>query len=204
MVRSRVASSRATAAVISSGWVCQNRSNPRHRPAATSPFRSAVSLTPSVAPVHRHRVHAPIRFAHASQHGAPGASGTSAESAYKPARDTARPQLRDPDQCLWARFTSHSLGDLQSEENHRGPDQGTQKCRDRRTGPEDSPMSPPALAEEIATGRELGAAIAVDIEGELVVDIWAAMLTVPKPGSGPGTRSSMSSPAPRTSPPLLR
>ena len=30
-----------------------------------------------------------------------------------------------------------------------------------------------ALAEEIAAGRELGAAIAVDIEGELVVDIWA-------------------------------
>jgi CubicO group peptidase (beta-lactamase class C family) len=29
-----------------------------------------------------------------------------------------------------------------------------------------------ALAEEIATGEELGASIAVDIDGELVVDIW--------------------------------
>jgi CubicO group peptidase (beta-lactamase class C family) len=29
-----------------------------------------------------------------------------------------------------------------------------------------------ALAEEIATGAELGATIAVDIDGELVVDIW--------------------------------
>jgi CubicO group peptidase (beta-lactamase class C family) len=30
-----------------------------------------------------------------------------------------------------------------------------------------------ALADEIATGEELGAAIALDIDGELVVDIWA-------------------------------
>src|SRR4051812_37517282 len=29
-----------------------------------------------------------------------------------------------------------------------------------------------ALADEIATGEELGASIALDIEGELVVDIW--------------------------------
>jgi CubicO group peptidase (beta-lactamase class C family) len=29
-----------------------------------------------------------------------------------------------------------------------------------------------ALAEEITTGEELGASIAVDIDGELVVDIW--------------------------------
>src|SRR3954471_4830173 len=29
-----------------------------------------------------------------------------------------------------------------------------------------------ALADELSTGAEVGAAIAVDIEGELVVDIW--------------------------------
>ena len=29
-----------------------------------------------------------------------------------------------------------------------------------------------ALAEELAAGEELGAAIAIDIDGEMVVDIW--------------------------------
>src|SRR6478672_2588969 len=40
-----------------------------------------------------------------------------------------------------------------------------------------------ALADELSTGAEVGAAIAVDIEGELVVDIWGghadAAKTVP-------------------------
>ena len=37
-----------------------------------------------------------------------------------------------------------------------------------------------ALADEITKGEELGAAIAVDVDGELVVDIWGGQPTAPK------------------------
>lgn len=57
-----------------------------------------------------------------------------------------------------------------------------------------------ALAEELTTGGELGAAITVDIDGESVVDIWGGYADRAKPDNGIGTRSSTSFPAPRTSP----
>ncbi len=54
-----------------------------------------------------------------------------------------------------------------------------------------------ALAEEIAAGEELGASIAVDIDGELVADIWADTPTARKAFPGKRTPSSTSGRAPR-------
>lgn len=54
-----------------------------------------------------------------------------------------------------------------------------------------------ALAEELSSGAEVGAAIAVDIDGESVLDIWGGTLTRRIPSSGAKTPSSTSGRAPR-------
>ena len=54
-----------------------------------------------------------------------------------------------------------------------------------------------ALAEEIISGEELGASIAVDIDGELVADIGAGSLIARKAFPGKRTRSSTSGRAPK-------
>ena len=40
------------------------------------------------------------------------------------------------------------------------------------------------MAEELASGEEVGAAIAVDIDGEMVVDIWGGHADAAKTASG--------------------
>ena len=61
-----------------------------------------------------------------------------------------------------------------------------------------------ARADEIAKGEELGASIALDIDGELVVDTGAVTLTARRLCRGGRTQSSTSSPAQRHSPPSPR
>ena len=51
-----------------------------------------------------------------------------------------------------------------------------------------------ALADNIASGEEVGACIAVDVDGETFVDIWRG------PTRGPTTPSSTYGPPPRLSP----
>jgi hypothetical protein len=60
-----------------------------------------------------------------------------------------------------------------------------------------------ALADNIASGEEVGARIAIDIDGESVVDIWAASPMPHGRPPGPRTRSSMCGPPRRRSPAWL-
>ena len=69
MMSHTVRSSRATAAVISSGWVCHSRVEPSTSASSNVTVPVGSSL-PHVAPVHWRRVRTWINFAHANGHGA--------------------------------------------------------------------------------------------------------------------------------------
>jgi hypothetical protein len=53
------------------------------------------------------------------------------------------------------------------------------------------------FAANLESGEDLGASIAVNIEGEMVVDLWGGGATKPAPRRGPRTRSPVSFPPPK-------
>ena len=54
-----------------------------------------------------------------------------------------------------------------------------------------------ALQQGIDTGEELGASFVIDIDGEIVVDLWGGTATPTGPAPGTSTRSSTSGRRPR-------
>ena len=54
-----------------------------------------------------------------------------------------------------------------------------------------------ALAEQLRSGDDLGASIAVDVDGQAVVDIWGGWRDAEHAPRGPRTPSSTCGPRPR-------
>ncbi|EUA18189.1 esterase/lipase LipP domain protein [Mycobacterium xenopi 3993] len=54
-----------------------------------------------------------------------------------------------------------------------------------------------AFEQNFALRREVGAAVAVWVDGDLVVNLWAARLTPPAPGRGARTRWPRCCPGPK-------